>query len=422
LRLRLPYLDTLLAPYQRSGINLGLTRIQALLARLGNPQRRVPIVHVAGSNGKGSVCAYLSSILTAAGYRVGRYTSPHLIRWTERLVLNEQPIPERCLIQLLEEIAPQAPAGLPESPTLFEVTTAAAWLYFAQENVDVAVMEVGLGGRLDATNVVDDPLVTIITSLSLEHCHILGPTLADIAREKAGILKLGRPAILGTFPPEAETVVAERVQALNCPAVWVAPAREFTQNGQDWAQWGDFVYPLPLLGRHQLINSALALATVESLNRQGFLITPESIQRGFAQTQWPGRLQWLGENFLIDGAHNGAGAEVLAEYVRRLNRPVCWVIGMVKTKDPVEIFRALLQPGDRLFLTAVPEHASADPGELAALAGKLCPGLGQVETEEDLFTALDQAQKFSPPALVVLCGSLYLVGHYLQRAQNPGAV
>ncbi|MEB3175230.1 MAG: folylpolyglutamate synthase/dihydrofolate synthase family protein [Cyanobacteriota bacterium] len=415
-------LDALLAPYQRSGINLGLTRIQALLARLGNPERRVPIVHVAGSNGKGSVCAYLSSILTAAGYRVGRYTSPHLIHWTERLVLNEKPIPERRLIQLLEEITPQAPTGLSESPTLFEVMTAAAWLYFAQEEVDVAVMEVGLGGRLDATNVVDDPLVTVITSLSLEHRHILGPTLADIAGEKAGILKPRRPAILGNFPPEAKTVVAERIQTLNCPAVWVAPAQEFNQNGQDWAEWGDFVYPLPLPGRHQLINSALALATVESLNQQGFLITPDAIQRGFSQTQWPGRLQWLGEHFLIDGAHNGAGAEVLAEYVRRLNRPVCWVMGMVKTKEPVEIFQALLQPGDRLFLTAVPDHASADPGELAALAGELCPGLAQVETEEDLFTALDKAQNFSPPALVVLCGSLYLLGHYLQRAQNCGTV
>ncbi|MBJ7900650.1 MAG: bifunctional folylpolyglutamate synthase/dihydrofolate synthase [Cyanobacteria bacterium RI_101] len=415
-------LTALLEPYQRSGINLGLTRIQALLARLGDPQRRVPIVHVAGSNGKGSVCAYLSSILTSAGYRVGRYTSPHLIHWTERLVLNEQPIPESRLIQLLEEITPQAPTGLPESPTLFEVMTAAAWLYFAQEEVDVAVMEVGLGGRLDATNVVDDPLVTVITSLSLEHRHILGPTLADIAGEKAGILKPGRPAILGVFPPEAETVVAERVQALNCPQVWVAPAQGFSQNGQDWAQWGDFVYPLPLPGRHQLINSSLALATVESLNQQGFLITPDAIQRGLAQTRWPGRLQWLGEDFLIDGAHNGAGAEVLAEYVRRWNRPVCWVMGMVKTKEPAEIFQALLHPGDRLFLTAVPDHASADPGELAALARELCPRLAQIETEEDLFTALDKAQKFSPPALVVLCGSLYLVGHYLQRAQNCGAV
>jgi dihydrofolate synthase/folylpolyglutamate synthase len=173
-------IDSILKPFQRFGVHLGLERIQQLLVNLGNPHHKVPIIHVAGTNGKGSVCAYLSSILTEAGYRVGRYTSPHLVNWTERICLNEQPVSPEQLKQLLLQVQ-NAISENTESPTQFEVITAAAWLYFAQSEVDIAVVEVGLGGRLDATNVCDRPLVTIITSISREHWQQLGPTLADIA-------------------------------------------------------------------------------------------------------------------------------------------------------------------------------------------------------------------------------------------------
>jgi dihydrofolate synthase/folylpolyglutamate synthase len=176
-------IDHYLKPYQRFGVHLGLERILLLLEKLGNPQQKVPIIHVAGTNGKGSVCAYLSSILTAAGHKVGRYTSPHLVNWTERICINELPIAEEKLINLLEIIQQKIPENEPDTPTQFEVITAAAWLYFAQEKVDIAVIEVGLGGRLDATNVVSNPLVSVITSLSMEHWLILGPTLRDIALE-----------------------------------------------------------------------------------------------------------------------------------------------------------------------------------------------------------------------------------------------
>jgi dihydrofolate synthase/folylpolyglutamate synthase len=218
-------IDSLLQSFQHFGVHLGLERIERLLADLGNPQQHVPLIQVAGTNGKGSVCAYLSSVLSEAGYRVGRYTSPHLVDWTERICLNEQLISPTALQEILQQIqAAINPDN--ESPTQFEVITAAAWLYFAQQQVDIAVMEVGLGGRLDATNVCDRSLVSIITSLSWEHWQNLGSTLAEIATEKAGILKPGCPAVVGTLPPEAQAVVAARIEQLNCPAIWVQPAQQ----------------------------------------------------------------------------------------------------------------------------------------------------------------------------------------------------
>ncbi|MGH2412512.1 MAG: bifunctional folylpolyglutamate synthase/dihydrofolate synthase, partial [Microcystaceae cyanobacterium] len=207
-------IDFLLQPFQRFGVHLGLERIEQLLADLGNPLYGVPIIHVTGTNGKGSVCAYLSSILTQAGYRVGRYTSPHLVDWTERICLNEEPISAITLEQILLKIQ-QVINSQRESPTQFEVITAAAWLYFVQSQVDIAVVEVGLGGRLDATNVCPHPLVTIITSISREHWQQLGSTLTEIATEKAGILKPGCPAVIGHLPSEAKIVVDSRIQALN---------------------------------------------------------------------------------------------------------------------------------------------------------------------------------------------------------------
>ncbi|MEM9486742.1 MAG: Mur ligase family protein, partial [Cyanobacteria bacterium P01_F01_bin.116] len=215
-------IDDFLASYGRFGVNLGLDRIRHLLARLGNPQNQVPIVHVAGTNGKGSVCAYVASVLSAAGYRVGRYTSPHLVNWNERICIGPTPITDEDLWQHLTAVAAAIDG---ETPTQFEVFTAAAWSYFAAQAVDIAVIEVGLGGRLDATNVCSDPLVTAIVSLSREHWQRLGPTVADIAREKAGIIKAQRPVVIGPLPPEADPVVRQRVAELGCELYEVTPAR-----------------------------------------------------------------------------------------------------------------------------------------------------------------------------------------------------
>jgi dihydrofolate synthase / folylpolyglutamate synthase len=262
--------DSLLQTFQHFGVNLGLSRIVKLLDNLGNPHHQVPVIHVAGTNGKGSVCAYLSSVLTEAGYRTGRYTSPHLVDWTERICINEQPIDSYKLYELILQVK-AAIDSEKESPTQFEVITAAAWLYFAQQQVDVAVVEVGLGGRLDATNVCVQPLVTVITSISREHWQQLGPTIADIAREKAGIIKPGCPVVVGQLPPDAEKVVLSRIIELQCSIITPQPARQIAT---DWAEYQkiqtpeSLKYPLPLQGQIQLTNSALALATLEILQLQ----------------------------------------------------------------------------------------------------------------------------------------------------------
>jgi dihydrofolate synthase / folylpolyglutamate synthase len=426
-------IDSLLQPFQRFGVHLGLERIEKLLDSLGNPHKKVPIIHVTGSNGKGSVCAYLSSVLKAAGYQVGRYTSPHLVDWTERICLNGEPITieelERVLLQVKAAINPQT-----ESPTQFEVITAAAWLYFAQNSVDIAVIEVGLGGRLDATNACDNPLVTAITSVSREHWQNLGPTVADIAREKAGIFKPNCPAVIGKLPREAEGVVAARIEEMNCPAIWVEPAQQIQEG---WAEFPEtetnpkvgirnlksIAYPLPMLGDIQLMNSAIAIAILQILQQQGWNISLEAIQTGMANTQWLGRLQWITWNhhkILIDGAHNSAAAQALRQYVDTLpQNPIAWVIGILSTKDHADIFAALLRPGDRLYLVPVPDHSSADPQELAAIAQSICPDLSTCQTFPDLFPALSSATQND--CSVVLCGSLYLVGYFLKFAGNSNS-
>ncbi|WP_009630096.1 bifunctional folylpolyglutamate synthase/dihydrofolate synthase [Synechocystis sp. PCC 7509] len=406
-------IDSILQPFQRFGVHLGLERIERLLDRLGNPHQQVPIIHVAGTNGKGSVCAYLSSILTQAGYKVGRYTSPHLVDWNERICLNEQPISLETLQNLLSQVQ-NAIDPTTEIPTQFEIITAAAWLYFAQSHVDIAIIEVGLGGRLDATNLCDRPLVSVITSISREHWQQLGSTLAEIATEKAGIIKPGCPVVVGQLPLEAENVVRSRITKLDCPAVWVEPATELLIDGQRGAIYQNIKYPLPLLGEIQLSNSAIAIATIQLLQQNGWQITPEAIASGMKKTRWLGRLQWVKyEDFslLIDGAHNPAAAQALRQYTDTLAAPVTWVMGMLSTKDHKEIFAALLRSQDSLHLVPVPDHSSADPLDLALLARNICPKLANCQTHDDLFAALKVVQG---DRLVILCGSLYLVGHFLK--------
>ena len=416
--------ESILKSYQHFGIHLGLERIKQLLEKLDNPQQKVPVIHIAGTNGKGSVCAYLSSILTEAGYRVGRYTSPHLIDWTERICINQKPISPTELQQYLERVI-AATQNDTETPTQFEIITAVAWLYFAEQKADIAVIETGLGGRLDATNVCENPLVSVITSISLEHWQILGPTVADIAGEKAGILKAKCPVVIGELPESAIVVMEKRIQKLDCPATWVKPARDLGQGFAEYQlnQNGAKVrYELPLLGKIQLMNSAIAIATLEILQHRGWQISETAIQNGIAKTQWPGRLQqttWKNQTILIDGAHNPAAAIALREYVDNLNTsqvPINWVIGIIATKDCDDILKALLKKGDRLYLVPVPDQNSASPTELATLAQTICPELTLCQTFPELTTALDAA--VAEDNLTVLCGSLYLVGHFLQQQKS----
>jgi dihydrofolate synthase/folylpolyglutamate synthase len=405
-------IDSLLQSFQHFGIKLGLERIDRLLATLDNPHHRIPIVHVTGTNGKGSVCAYLSSVLAEAGYKVGCYISPHLIDWTERIAINGQPIATETLKDILCYIQ-SAIDRREESPSQFEVITAAAWWYFARENVDIAVMEVGLGGRLDATNVCDKPLVSVITSISRDHWRNLGPTIADIAFEKAGILKLDCPAVIGQLPECARKVVEVRSNALHCPTIWVEPAQRI---GKNRAKYQRIEYPLALAGDFQLMNSAIAIATLNILRQKGWQISDKAIETGMDKTRWMGRLQrviWRNRELLIDGAHNAAGAVALRHYVDGLDQSIIWVVGILATKDPEEILPALLRTGESLYLVPVPDPHSADLEQLAELARSSCPTLQTVETSPDLFLGLERAIAQHPASQIVLCGSLYLVGHFL---------
>ncbi|BAU14256.1 folylpolyglutamate synthetase [Leptolyngbya sp. NIES-3755] len=403
--------EALLYSYERFGVHLGLEASLKLLADLGNPQEQVPVIHVAGSNGKGSVCAYLSTILTEAGYKTGRYTSPHLIDWTERICINNCSIEPEALYESLLKVQSKVDSTCP--PTQFEVLTAAMWLYFAEQKVDIAVIEVGLGGRLDATNVIEHPLVSVIVSISREHWQRLGFTLSNIAREKAGILKTGCPAVIGSLPPEAKAVVDRRIADLNCPVVYPEPAQSI--NG--FAHYDSFNYRLPLQGEIQLHNSALAIAAIQFLRQQNWSISDRAIINGIQNTTWAGRMQWYnwkGNRILIDGAHNPASAEALRQYIDQIEKtPVQWVMGMLSTKDHADIFKALLRSQDSLFLVPVPDHSSADPTELATLAQEICPDLHSCQIYSDVPTALEVLAQRSN--LTVLCGSLYLIGDFFKR-------
>lgn len=414
-----------LASFGKFGIHLGLERIQQLLNDLDNPHKQVPIIHVAGTNGKGSVCAYLSAILQAAGYRVGRYISPHLVDWRERITINADWISSQDLLEALLQV--QQVIRPDSIPTQFEVITAAAWWYFAQQQVDIAVIETGLGGRLDATNVCDRPLVSVITSISMDHWQRLGSTLAAIATEKAGIIKPDCPVVVGELPIEAKTAIAAKISECQSPVTWVAAA-EPSQGG---ARWQGVEYSMPLLGEHQLLNSAIAIATVQVLQAQGWQITDTAIIAGMAKTQWQGRLQWAeyrrgSQTFklLLDGAHNVAAAIYLRQFVDQAfpDQRRSWVIGMLDTKDHEGILQALLRADDLLFTVPLAGHQTADPQWLAKL-GK--SKLTQPPTSyTDLQSALDAAfQRIAATStldqvtnsdLVILCGSLYLVGEFLQ--------
>ena len=408
-----------LATFDKFGIHLGLERIQQLLNSLGNPHKQVPIIHIAGTNGKGSVCAFLLSILQSAGYQVGRYTSPHLLDWRERITINGEWISNQDLLEALQRVQEAISPEFP--PTQFEVITAAMWWYFAEKTVDIAIIETGLGGRLDATNVCDRPLVSAITSIGLDHCQQLGNTLAAIASEKAGIIKPKCPVVIAENTPEAIASLQAKVTECDTLVTWVKSATK-TATG---AIWQGFEYPLPLLGKHQLMNSALAIAVIHSLRNQGWQISDDAIRMGMANTVWSGRLQWIefelngsSRKILIDGAHNVAAAQYLKQFVDESfpNQRIRWVIGILNTKDQAGILKALLHPDDLLFSVPVPNPATTVPEDLAAIATTI------LNTEPRCYGSLDVglASAFDDMRsddVVILCGSLYLVGEFLSSVR-----
>jgi len=373
-------------------IDLSLGRIERLLAKLGNPERKLaPLVHVAGTNGKGSVVAYLAAMAKAAGLAAHAYISPHLVRFHERIAIAGRPIEEEALVALLEECE-AANGGAPI--TFFEITTAAAFLAFARAPADLCLLEVGLGGRFDATNLIDRPAACAITPVSIDHVGFLGDTIEKIAFEKAGILKPGVTAVIGKQDPAALAVIAARARDVG------APLRVF---GRDYDARD---LPTPsLAGAHQLDNAAIARECARILD-----LPDTAIRRGIGTAVWPGRLQRLGirrgHEVWLDGGHNPAAAAALAEVLRGWG-PTWLVFGMLNTRKPDEFLAPLVPHVAGLRSVTIPGEKNALPAEALAVAAR---GLGlAAEAASGLSAALASIPKH-PRKRVLVCGSLYLVG------------
>jgi dihydrofolate synthase/folylpolyglutamate synthase len=424
------------------GAKFGLENTFKLAALAGNPQEKLRFIHVAGTNGKGSTCAMLESIFRASGLRVGLFTSPHLVSFRERIQVNRQLISEGDVVRLVEELQPllkQFPAD--HHPTFFEVITVMALEFFAEQKCELVIWETGLGGRLDATNVVT-PLVSVITNIQFDHQQWLGDTLEKIAAEKAGVIKPGVPVLTATDEPEALAVIEKTTREKNAPLIKVISAET------KLAALFRGAATLPLPGEHQKLNAALALATVETL--QSIIpVSAAAIRTGLETVNWPGRLQLValpnGQRILLDGAHNVAGAKALREALsswsssfslsggtlkRELQRAgsdqpslgssgsawtgapgiITLILGVLQDKDWRHICGTLAPLAARIFTVPVASERTADARELAAACRAANPA-ADIAAYDSLRTALDQA---ASDRFIIVTGSLYLVGEALE--------
>jgi dihydrofolate synthase/folylpolyglutamate synthase len=425
---------------RRFGWRLGLDTIRHLLALVGNPQEALRTVHVGGTNGKGSTAAMLGAILQRGGHRTGLYTSPHLLSFTERIRVDGVPIGEAEVTSLVGELeglcaAHFAPDPIPEPdarqlphPTFFELTTAMALLHFVRQRTDVAVIEVGLGGRFDATNVIR-PQAAVITNIALDHQEYLGETQAEIAREKAGIIKPGVPLVTAA-DGEGLEVLARTAAERGAPLVHVPQAYHVSQlastvAGHTFSVAGPIRryqgIHLPLAGRHQVENALTAIGAAEVLEARGLPLDEAAIRLGLAQTRWPGRLQGAAERprILMDGAHNPAGAAALAGFLHEhraaLHRLVL-VFGVLKDKDWSAMLGALAPLADRIILTHPPTERGADPEALRAANRFGAP----VEIHPEVGPALERARSLAgPDDTILVTGSLYTVAAALQALHVP---
>ena len=403
------------------GINLGLGRIEELLSRLDNPQHKLKIVHIGGTNGKGSTTAMLAAILQKAGQRAGVFTSPHLHSYTERFLINGVEISRERLAGLIEELRPHLEdmaAGGFEHPTEFEVSTALAFLYFSREMVDFVLLEVGLGGAIDSTNVAPS-MLAVITNVAMDHMDYLGHTIEEIARVKSGIIKTGVPVITAATG-EGLRVIEETCRQKDCQLTLVG--RDVTWEhishslaGQNFTIRGSRApyenLSLPLLGGHQQVNAATAVAAVEVLMAMGVAISAGAVGQGLADTRWPGRLEIMLRQplVIIDGAHNYDGARSLRSALDEYfpNRSIVLVIGMLGDKERAKVVAELASAARAVVVTRPNSPRAGNWQELAVLARRYVP---EVYLEEDIGEALNKALSLAgPEEIVCLTGSLYMV-------------
>jgi len=387
---------------QPSGVVLGLDSTQRLAAAVGDPQTRLRFIHVAGTNGKGSVCALLESVYRNAGLKVGLYTSPHLVRFGERIQVDRIPISDSDLARHVATLKAVVDRLGGPAPTFFEFTTVLALCHFAESFVDLVVWETGLGGRLDATNIVT-PLASVITNVSLDHMQVLGSTVAAIAAEKAGIIKPGVPVLTAAMDPDAEAILRFKARELDSPYLHLGPS-----------EVAAFRLDVGLLGPHQRVNGALAAATVRLL-RVFLPVTDEALRDGLARAQWAGRMQVLqrgARRIILDGAHNRAGVEALREGLPEVcgsTRPTL-IVGLLAEKEVGPMLGQLVPLAGRILTVPVANPRTLGSEEIRAAV--VAMGLGRpARAASSLADALRWA---AADPVVLVTGSLYLIGEALE--------
>ncbi len=435
-QLKYPYYIESLRPL---GSVLGLSSMRRLMEELGNPQDELPIIHIAGTNGKGSVSAFLASILMSAGFRVGQYISPTIKCYEERFQTNQKIIEKEDLevyfSRVWEAISAIRQRG-EESPTLFEAETAVAFLYFKKEKVDYVLLETGMGGSLDATNVIKTPLLSVITSVSLDHTQFLGSTLKEIASNKAGIIKPGCPVVISENKKEVVNAIEEKCKEMNSK-LYKVTSRDYEVEEEGWQSSTFFYkrdscerdsyvgepYEIRLPGRHQISNAVTALMAAEVLCKEpdkGKRITKKAIREGLFRCRWPGRLEILSTDpiFIRDGAHNPDGARKLAEYVEKhfTNRSILYIIGVLGDKDYENMLAAILPTGSRLYLFTPQNARGLDAGRLAEAAKPYSlPTVICNHVKEAIKRAMADSGKDD---VLILCGSLSFMEEMGEKDDN----
>jgi len=399
------------------GSILGLERIGKLLDLLGNPEKKLKFVHVAGTNGKGSTVAFLSSILIEAGYRVGMYTSPGLHRFNDRIRVNNHDIEDERLAAITGSVKEKIDLMVSEnmeSPTEFEIVTAIAFFYYLEMNCDIVVLEVGLGGRLDSTNIIPAPLVSIITTIDYDHMDILGNTLAEIAREKAGILKRGTELVLYPQQGEAENVIINTAKELEIPVHQVSfediEILDHDEYKQAFIKEGE-VYILGILGEHQIKNAATAMEAVMVLREKGFIISEPQLKNGLSASRWPGRFEILSHKplYVADGAHNLQGVEVLATNLRKYfaGKRMIFIMGVLRDKKYEEMVKTVLPLAD-FFITITPDNSRALKAE--ELMEVIVKNGGKCIVADSISKAIKLAlEKAGDDKVICSFGSLYYI-------------
>lgn len=405
------------------GTKTGLKRTQELLELLGHPEKKLRFVHVAGTNGKGSFCAMLSSILVEAGYKTGLYTSPYVNRFNERMAINGQPIPDEKLVELVEQIRSLVDS-MEEKPSEFELITCVAMEYFCEEDCDIVVLEVGMGGEWDSTNVIEQPELSVITAMAYDHMKYLGNTMTEIASAKAGIIKPGCPTLIYGENPEAEAVFQRACKEKGSPLFHSHP--EKVTHDRDSIHGHTFCYPgyeelhLPLIGPHQVHNAALVLQAVEILQERGWSIPKEAVMDGLSKVHWPARMELLHEHptILLDGGHNPQGAQAAASALKELfpGKKIRFLMGVMADKDVDSMVESLL-PLAECFYTVTPNNPRSMSADV--LAEKL-RSLGATATAYEPLEAGISAFVQEAGEEDVLCavGSLYLAGDVRQQIAN----